>query len=419
MAEKDIIMMNQKELKRLHLIHKVFHREIKQVNVADILSLSPRQIKRIVSRVRKEGDVGIIHKSRGRPSNRRLADEIKEKVIKYYREKYSDFGPLFACEKLAEMDKIKVSDETLRKWLIRSGDWKGGRERKFHRQWRERKHYFGEMVQMDGSHHDWFEGRAEKCVLMEYIDDATSNTFCRFYSYEGTIPAMESFKHYIEKYGIPMSVYLDKHSTYKSPAKPTIEDELNDTKPLSQFERALEELGVEVIHANSPQAKGRIERSFGTLQDRLVKEMRLKGIKSIEEANKFLEEYLPVFNGKFSVRPVEKANLHRAVPRNINLDRILCIKTKRSLRNDFTVAHNKKLYQVEDNIRTKKVIVEDRIDGSIAITHKNKALKFREIPKRPPREHKEPSIFKPRKKYRPPADHPWRNFEFGRKSCRL
>jgi hypothetical protein len=272
------------------------------------------------------------------------------------------------------------------------------------------------MIQMDGSHHDWFEGRGTKCVFMGYIDDATGNTFGRFYGYEGTIPAMDSFKHYIKKYGIPMSVYLDKHTTYKSPAKPSIEDELNNTKPLSEFQRALKELGVEVIHANSPQAKGRVERLFKTLQDRLVKEMRLRGISTIEQANKFLGYYLPIYNRRFAVKPKEKDNFHRPISKDINLDNILCIKTKRSLRNDFTVAHNKKLYQVEDSIKTKKVVVIERIDGSISITYKDNPLKFREITTRPKKEQKQPQIYITRKIYIPPPDHPWRKFKFGRQS---
>jgi len=176
---------------------------------------------------------------------------------------------------------------------------------------------------MDGSHHDWFEGRGAGCVFMGYIDDARGEVFGRFYPYEGTIPAMDSFKRYIKKNGLPMSVYLDKHTTYKSTAKPTIQDELNNTQPLSEFERALKELGVEVIHANSPQAKGRIERLFGTLQDRVVKEMRLRGIRTIEEANCFLEEYLPLYNSRFAVCPKGKDNLHRPVGRGLELDGIL------------------------------------------------------------------------------------------------
>jgi hypothetical protein len=269
------------------------------------------------------------------------------------------------------------------------------------------------MIQIDGSHHDWFEGRRPECVLMGYIDDATNNVFARFYEYEGTIPAMDSFKCYVKEYGIPVSVYLDKHTTYKSPAKPSIEDQLSNRDPLSEVERALKELGIQMIHANSPQAKGRVERLFLTLQDRLIKEMRLKGIKTIEEANKFLKYYLPIFNNRFRFKAIEEGNLHREMPKGIDLDRILCIKTKRGLRNDWTVSHDKKLYQVIDHVRTKSVIVEERIDGSIVITYKGTDLKYREISERPVRENKpdKPCILKSKKIYRPPSDHPWRRFK--------
>jgi len=218
---------------------------------------------------------------------------------------------------------------------------------------------------------------------------------------------------------IPHNIYLDRHSTYKSTGKPTIEDDLNGTGPMSEFERAMRELGVKVIHANSPQAKGRIERLFNTLQDRLVKEMRLKGINTIEEANRFLTTYIPSHNKRFTVSPQDKVDLHREPPKGINLDGILCIKAKRVLRGDFTISYNRKLYQVEDNIRAKKVIVEKRIDGSIVITYKSNPVKFKEIETRPKK-----AIFTScacasrtqtgRKTYTPSPDHPWRKFKYGR-----
>ena len=415
MAEEDMIMARQRELKRLHVIQKVLEKVIKQVEAAEILLLSSRQIRRIVKRIRVEGDKGIIHKSRGRPSNRRIPRKIRDKVIQLYRKEYEDFGPTLASEKLQERNGIGVSDETLRMWLMEAGDWKKIRRRRRHRQWRERKHHYGEMVQMDGSHHDWFEGRGPWCVLMGYIDDATGRVFGRFYDYEGTIPAMESFRRYIETYGLPMSVYLDKHTTYKSTAKASIEEQLNGSPALSGFERAMKELGVEVIHAHSPQAKGRIERLFGTFQDRLIKEMRLRGIRTIEEANRFLEEYLPGYNKRFAVCPKGKDNLHRAVGKGVDLDGILCIKTERTLRNDFTVAHNKKLYQVEDKLRGSKVMVQDRLDGSLVMTYKGQRLRFKEITARPVKEQKEQSlVVRIRKPPTPPPDHPWRrSFKFG------
>ena len=410
MAGKRIIMATQEELRRLHVIEKVLEERLKQVEAAEILSLSSRQIRRMVKRVKREGQRGIVHRSRGRPSNRKLPDQLKDKVIKLYRGSYKDFGPTLACEKLLERDGVSISDETLRRWLIEAGDWKRIRKRRKHRQWRERKGHPGEMVQIDGSHHAWFEDRGEPCVLMGYIDDANGKVFGRFYDYEGTMPAMDSFRRYIRRRGLPLKVYLDGHSTYKSTSKPTIQEELEGVEPLSEFERALKELGVEVSHAHSPQAKGRIERLFRTFQDRVIKEMRLRGIRTIEEGNRFLAEYLPVYNKRFSVRPREKEDLHRALPKGMDLNAILCMKTERTLRNDFTVAHNHKLYQIEEATKASKVIVQDRMDGSMRITYQGQALRFREITQRPIRENKQPVIRRRRKTYIPPADHPWRRF---------
>ena len=411
MAGKDIIMVTQEELKKLHIIRKAIEGKIKQIEAAEILSLSDRQIRRLTVRVRHEGDSGIAHKSRGKESNQRLPEKIREKIVKLYRQKYNDFGPTLLSEKLLEEEALKISDETLRLWLIETGDIKKSRKRKRHRQWRERKAHFGEMLQMDGSHHDWLEGRGPEIVLMGCIDDATNKIFGRFYEYEGTIPAMDCFKHYTGLYGLPISVYLDRHTTYKSNAKPTIEDDLLGRKPMSQFERAMEELGVKVIHANSPQAKGRIERLFRTLQDRLVKEMRLKGIKTIREANLFLEGYLKRHNERFSIEAAEKEDLHRLTAEGFDLNGVLCVKTKRALRNDFTVAHNKKLYQILEPANTKDVIVEERISGSMYITHNNKALGFKEIYSRPLKGKEKPQKpFKIRKKYIPPKNHPWRKY---------
>jgi len=299
MAGEDIIMASQEELRRLHVIEKVLEGGLKQVEAAEILSLSSRHIRRVVKRVRGEGQRGIVHRLRGRPSNRKIPGQLKDKVIKLYRARYKDFGPTLASEKLLERDRVSISDETLRGWLLEAGDWKRVRKGRRHRQWRERKGHRGEMVQMDGSHHAWFEDRGDPCVLMGYIDDATGDVFGRFDDYEGTMPAMDSFKRYIRKRGLPLKVYLDKHSTYKSTAKATIAEQLEGVEPLSEFERALKELGVEVSHAHSPQAKGRIERLFRTFQDRVIKEMRLRGIKTIEEGNRFLEEYLPLYKKRF------------------------------------------------------------------------------------------------------------------------
>ena len=403
MAEKDIVMLRQKDLKRLHVMHKVLEGTMTQAEAADLISLTERQIRRIVKRIRQEGDKGIGHAARGKPSNRKLPKKLKNRIVRLYTTTYHDFGPTLFTEKLEEREGIVISRETARAWLMEEGLWKKQRRRKAHRQWRERKDRFGEMLQMDGSHHDWFEGRGPRCVLMAYSDDATGNVYGRFYEYEGTIPAMDSFTRYSTKYGIPMSVYLDKHTTYKSWAG---SNEFREAEPVSQFGRALAELGVRMLHAHSPQAKGRIERLFNTFQDRLVKEMRLRGVSTIPEANRFLASYLPVYNRRFSVPPKKKENLHRTV--NVELDTILCVKTERTLRNDHTIQHNGTLYQIKDRIRAEKVVVEELIDGSMRIRHKGVPLSFHEIVQRPATPEKERPFVAKGKGHRPPIDHAWR-----------
>ncbi|MCG2722610.1 MAG: ISNCY family transposase [Thermodesulfovibrionales bacterium] len=413
MAREDIIILRQKELRRLHVIHKVLQGELRYSTAAELASLSERQIRRILRRIQQEGDEGIRHKSRGRQSNRKIPLKLKDRIIGLYREKYQGFGPTLTAEKLFEMDGIPVSKETIRTFLIESGDWQKGRKHRKHRQWRQRKEHRGEMVQMDGSHHDWFEGRGPWCVLMAYIDDATGRVYGRFYEYEGTIPAMDSSKRYMRKYGLPLRLYLDKHTTYKSTAKPTIEEELQGLAPMSQFERAMKELAVDVIHAHSPQAKGRIERLFGTLQDRLVKEMRLRSVSTIEEANRFLQEYLPIYNRKFSVKAVSKEDMHRPVPKGIDLEQILCIRTERTVKNDNTIAYERKLYQIEEPTLNRKVTVEERIDGKMLIVSQGKSLRYRQITERP-EVAKQPVIRKKRSSYALPVDHPWRKFDINR-----
>ncbi len=408
MVGRDMIVMSIEGIKRLKLIQSAIDRQISQKTVSGILSLSERQIRRLVKAVREEGDKGIINKFRGRPSNRGLSAATKEKVIALYKEKYSDFGPTLAAEKLLERDGISLSDETLRNWLIEAGLWKKRRKRSAYRQWRPRRSCFGEMVQMDGSHHDWLEGRGPKLVLMGYIDDATNTIYAKFYDYEGTMPAMDSFKGYVKKYGLPMSVYLDRHTTYKSSRKPTEWDEANDVEFLSQFERALKELGLEVIHAMSPQAKGRVERLFGVLQDRLVKEMRLQGIKTKDEANVFLETYLPKHNEKFRVCPANETDVHVRLARHFNWDKYLCIKDQRTIRNDNTIAYNRKLYQLEKN-NSKKVHIEKRIDGSLLIISNGRSLKYKEITEKP--KQRASAKNDSREYNRPPKpskDHPWK-----------
>lgn len=408
MDRKDIICMSLREVKRLKAVYEAIGGHITQKAAALIMGVCERQARRLVRAVRLRGDEGIVHKGRGMTSRRRMPEKVKERVVSLYKDKYQGFGPLLASEKLKEIDGVNISDETLRRWLMEAGLWENRRRRAKHRQWRQRKECFGEMLQMDGSHHDWLEGRGPEMVLMGCIDDAANNVYGRFYDYEGTLPAMDSFKRYARRYGLPQSVYLDRHTTYKSTRELTPEEELKGLSgPLSQFERALHELDVTVIHAYSPQAKGRIERLFGVLQDRLVKEMRLKGIRTREEANEFLKGYLPAYNKRFRVCPANDTDMHVKLPKYFDLDKRLCVKTERTVRKDNTIAHDGKLYQIEDGVRTKKVTVEERIDGSMRITSDGRGLGHREITERP---EKEPTAktLRPRRPYIPPKDHPWR-----------
>ena len=408
MAKEDILTMKSKELTRLHVIKKVIAGEVKQVEASELLGLSDRQVRRLVRRVEASGDPGVIHRGRGRRSNRAYPAKLRRRVIALYEKKYGDFGPTLFTEKLWEREGIEVGTQTVRNWLSEAGVLDRVRKGRPHRRWRERKAYFGEMVQMDGSHHDWLEGRGPELVLMAYIDDATNRVMARFYDYEGTLPAMDSFRRYIRRYGVPMSLYLDKHRTYKSTGKPTLEELLAGRRPQSQFERAMRELGVQVIHAHSPQAKGRIERLFRTLQDRLVKEMRLEGIRSKEGANRFLGKYLAKHNRWYSQEAV--SDVHRPLPTAVDLGRVLCIRTKRGLKNDGTLVHHKMLYQVLESVRPPHVLVEERLDGRLYVTHRGQSLRYRKLAaapaKRPP---KKPARRKASNiSCRPAKDHPWR-----------
>lgn len=419
MTEKDMITMSREEAKRLHIVHQALSKKISQTEAASLIDLSDRQMRRMIKRIRKEGDEGICHRSRGKTSNHRIPKKIKDKTLKLFREQYKDFNLVHATEKLFEVHGITLSDETLRLWLNKAKIPYKKRNVRKHRQRRERRAHFGELVQIDGSHHDWFEGRGPICVFMGYIDDATNAVHGRFYDYEGTMPAMDSMKRYIKRYGIPQSVYLDKHSTYKSWAEPTIEEQLNDQKPMSHFEKSLAALVIEVIHANSPQAKGRVERLFKTLQDRMVREMRLLGIKSVNEANEFLTTYLLKYNRKFKKEAVSEVDLHRPTPHSKELDCILCIKEDRTVKNDFTIAYNNTLYQIEQATRAKNVTVEERLDGTLHITYNGQDLRFREITKKPTMDTAEaPYLLQEKKPWIPPVDHPWKKLFLSKKRKR-
>lgn len=405
MAERDIIVMSVRELKRLKVVQEAIDRHITQKAAAELLEITERQVRRLVRSMRDNGEKGLVHKSRGRAPNNRISEDVRKGAIEAYKANYMGFGPTLTSEKLQERECIKVSKETTRKWLQEEGLWRRKRKRSPHRRYRERKECFGEMIQMDGSHHDWLEGRGPELVLMGYIDDATGNVFGKFFDYEGTVPAMDSFHAYANKYGLPQSVYVDKHSTYRS-TSPEKDEELQNM-PMSQFERALRELRIRVIYANSPQAKGRVERLFGTLQDRLVKEMRLRGICTKEEANSFLKRYLPGYNKRFRVPAAKKADLHTPLPKWLDLDDFLCIKTNRVARNDNTVSLNGKLFQIEEPAGTTHVEIQKRLDGKLLIKAGGKSLKHTEI-KAAAKPKKKLTASRAKRAVTPNAAHPWR-----------
>lgn len=408
MLREDRVTMSATELRRVHVLHQVRDKRITQAAAGTMLGLTDRQVRRLLRRMEQAGDQGLVHRGRGKPSNRRLAAPVKAKVLRLYATRYGDFGPTLAAEKLAERDGITLSAETLRGWLLTEGVTHFRRRPRPHRAWRARKAHVGELIQVDGSHHAWFEGRGAACVLMAYIDDASSRVFARFYTYEGTRPAMESFRRYVRRYGLPLALYADKHTTYQSPAEPTVDEQLAGTTPQSQFGRALSELGVELIAAHSPQAKGRVERLFKTFQDRVIKEMRLAEVSTLEAANEFLDGYLPIYNRRFAVQPAQTADLHRPRPASRDLDRSLCIKTPRGLRRDWTVAYHGHLYQVQTNVRATRVLVEERMNGTLRITHQGRALAFHAITSRPVKVVEAKTVRSPRRPVTPRPDHPWR-----------
>jgi len=322
-----------------------------------------------------------------------------------------------ASEHLESSDNYALNHETLRGWLIKEGLWQKKRRRKKHRRWRERKEYVGEMVQMDGSDHDWFEGRKEKAVLMVMVDDASSRTFARFFEGETTRAAMETFRTYVECYGLPQALYVDRDSIYRCEREPTVEEQLKQIGPLTQFGRAMKELGVKIIPAYSPQAKGRVERTNATLQDRLVKEMRLAGIKTIEAGNQFLEEvFLPKYNEKFNVIPKKEEDLHRSVPENIILDEVLCFEENRQVQNDWTVSWSNRFFQLTKRnealgLVKQKITVREKLDGTIQLVYKEHNLAYTELSERPERVTvKVKQLAKNRKPWKLALDHPWRTY---------
>jgi hypothetical protein len=414
---EEYIRLSSKEVRRLKILHRVIEGEVTQVKASEVLGITDRQVRNILQRLKAEGDKGIVHRNRGRESPHRIASEREDLIAEIVERRYVDFGPTLAVEKLWECEGIRISKEKLRQIMLAKGLWQRRRRRRKIYRWRQRKEYFGEMVQVDGSHHDWLEARGPRMVLMGYVDDATGRFWGRFYDYEGLFPAMDSLERYIRHYGCPVSLYLDKHSTYKTTRQPDLDELLRGEEAQTQFERAAKELGIEIIHANSPQAKGRIERAFGTLQDRLVKELRLGGVCTREQANMLLEKFIPKYNKRFAKMPLRQGNLHRRLPQGVKFRDILCIKAKRTITNDYTLRWRGRRFLIDNPSlarRRSKVEVREHFDGQITVKFNGHYLEVHEVFEAKPikiRQIKEPVNDKKKKgKYIPPPDHPWRRY---------
>jgi len=377
--------MGEKERLRGKILEMVKQRQMTLKAASLILGVSYRQAKRLYAVYRKKGDKGLIHGNYGKPSNNRTDETIQAKALLTYRHKYYDFDPTFAAEKLAEVEKIIISVSALRRLLIESGDWKGARHSKEYRSRRERREHFGELVQFDGSHHKWFEDRGPSCCLMTMIDDATNTRISRFFEQETIEAIMTVFSCWILKYGIPEALYCDKKNAFVLTREATDDELLKGIiEPKSHFGRACERLGVTVITAHSPQAKGRVERNHGVDQDRLIKELRLAGISTIADANQFLEkDYLPKMNKKFS-RPAAKPENAHVPLGDVKLKNIMCLEYERTVANNYVIRFETRLFQIlqtkKDLPRPKdKVIVRVQLNGTLSIIWKNNKLFVKEL----------------------------------------
>jgi hypothetical protein len=416
--------MSNQEIDRLKVIQNVLHKKLTWPEGAEQISLSVRQVGRLCARVRQKGNQGIIHGLRGKPSNHQLAPGLLEEALALVKLHYPDFHPTFANEKLDKLHGIRLSTFTLRKAMIQAGLWKPRKHKIKHRAWRPRRSCVGLLIQLDGSPHDWFEGRGPRCTLLIFIDDATSRIFYgEFVREEETLTLLRATQAYLLQHGRPIAFYVDKDSIYKINRQATIEEQLRHEQPLTQFTRAMKELGIEVITANSPQAKGRVERGFKTHQDRLVKELRLAGISSMEQANKFLRDiYIPDHNARCAVAPASPRNAHRPLLKTHRLEEILSVRTERTLANDFTLRFHNKFFQIlkDQPVRVRPkdaILIEIRLDGSTHLRFKDHYLNFKAIPKPPYRPyfatHKGPKLSKePSAPWKPPKDHPWKNASF-------
>jgi len=414
--EQEIIGMTQKDLNRYQVIKNLVAKLINGTEAAKQLSLSVRQIKRLKNRVTKEGAKGIPHRSRGRESNNKTDPNLWNEAKELIQTNYPDFGPTFAHEKLVEIHKLEIGQGTTRNIMIRENIWtpKKRKKNKQYRCQRERKASFGEMIQFDGCYHFWFEDRGEEYCLLSGIDDATSKPVkLKLGESESVLDVFAYWKKYIEQYGKPVSIYLDKYSTYKINHK----NAKDNHELLTQFQRVCNDLDIKLITAHSPQAKGRVERPFLTFQDRLVKDMRLQNISTIEEANEFLENFWAKdYAQRFGVWPKSKVDLHRKLTAKelANLDAIFSVQSIRQINNDFTVRFKNHWYQLakEQPVRPRrkeKVLIEERLDGTLAMRLRGKYLNFKSLPAKPEKI-KDISFARPAKSkaHTPAANHPWR-----------
>jgi hypothetical protein len=380
----ETLTMSRKERERVKIMAGVAEEELTLVAAAGLMGVCYRQSKRIWRRYQAVGDAGLGHRLRGKPSARRKPSELREQVLALCGEpRYEGFGPTLMAEQLVKAG-LTVDHETLRRWRIATNQHTVRRRQQKHRQWRERKACFGEMVQLDGSHHDWFEGRGPKCVLMVMVDDATNRMFCRFFEEETTRASYEVLAGWIKQHGLPGSLYVDRDSIYRCEGQPSIAEQLAGKAPQTQFGRAMEQLGIKLILAHSPQAKGRVERMNGTLQDRLVKELRLAGINDLASANQFLAgKYLRAFNRKFARAAAQPLDAHRQNTQP--LQEVLSWETERVVQGDWTVACAGKRYQLDSrhealSLVRRKVMVRTRRDGRVQLVYRGQSLKWRGLP---------------------------------------
>jgi transposase len=429
--ETERIAMSQRERDRLRVLHEVKQKHLTQVEAAQRLKVTDRHVRRMLIRMGERGDGGIVHQLRGRPSNRKLAASLEQKILARIRHRYADFGPTLAVEHLAK-EGLRVSRETLRKWMIQGALWRPRRQRvKAVHVWRERRARFGELAMQDSSPFRWLEDRGPACQLIAVIDDATSRIWARFAEHDNTEENLRTLGGWLRRYGRPLAHYTDRNSIFQTTRPAQLAEQLRGHPARTQFGRALNELGIEWIAAHSPQAKGRIERLFETLQDRLVKEMRLAGIDTIQAANQFLElRFIPEWEQRFTVAPRQPRNAHRPLGPEHRLEEILSVRVARQVAQDHTVSWEGNRWSVlREEVRAglpgAQVEIERRLDGSHWLRFRGRYLRLRHCPEPPPRATspsglRPPGLVakknkQPKPKYIPPRQHPWRTFLYGRK----